>query len=749
MAITIDVKALVNDAVKNLDVVNDRIDAQDRAVNKLAKAQHDLEASALKLADAQKSLSKNTDPSKQHDLEGAVLSARVALDKQQAEVEQLARQYKNLDSAADQVKGSQGGMIQTLADVKAGVDLASQGFQVAQQALGYLKQAFDTTVIKAANWGDSMGDLAQLTGQSVEETSRLAATMELVGVDSDNLGRILKSMTKEGLNLNLETLVALNKQYNDIQDPVARNAFLFRNFGKAAEDMAEIMGRSEAELRALSMAADQSGKVIGGEAADKAEKFNVQMAIFNQQVDGAEIAVGNFALTLGITFAQAVQDATNAYREYVYWITKSEAAANGVAAGIAYTISPVLEFAQAFRDTGAASLEAAPKLADVADRMADAGTAGMVLSEGTKTAIKGFYAERDAASALSNSLAVLNAGISGGITKENESFAESQGELTKKAEELKEKIDKLTASNGKYYETVEGNGMTTAELALATQKLSRAQAQLSTETDPYKQAQLAVEIEKQQAAIAGANTVVSGYVDNSKKIGELTAEYDSVNAAIQENAANHEEAKNRIVFAMIQQQYAIDGLSEDEIAALTDIGQEMGIYDEETARIMRSVQASIRAHGTDSIAVLRDVKSAYDDIANAPNIEKSITIKTTKFGDENFNGWTPPATPSGGGSTTTTDNTQLTGVQGGYASGGSFVVPGSGSGDRPYVVNLTPGERVDVTPVGKSSGGGGGSPIVGQIVINQQPGQDAEDLARVVQRHIAKWARQKAGTGNW
>ncbi len=34
----------------------------------------------------------------------------------------------------------------------------------------------------------------------------------------------------------------------------------------------------------------------------------------------------------------------------------------------------------------------------------------------------------------------------------------------------------------------------------------------------------------------------------------------------------------------------------------------------------------------------------------------------------------------------------------GFQSGGSFTVPGTGSGDRPHLLNLEPGERVDVTP---------------------------------------------------
>jgi hypothetical protein len=38
----------------------------------------------------------------------------------------------------------------------------------------------------------------------------------------------------------------------------------------------------------------------------------------------------------------------------------------------------------------------------------------------------------------------------------------------------------------------------------------------------------------------------------------------------------------------------------------------------------------------------------------------------------------------------------------GYASGGEFTVPGSGTGDRPYTLGLTPGENVKVTPKGET-----------------------------------------------
>lgn len=145
----------------------------------------------------------------------------------------------------------------------------------------------------AASWGDEMGDLAQRTGASIEDTSKLAATFELVGVSSGSLESAIKSMTKNGLALNMATMKDLARQYQAIQDPVKQNEFLFKNFGRAGAEMAEIMGRSSEELDKLSQSAIRSGKVIGEDAAGAAETFNTNMAILNQRVQGAQIAFGN------------------------------------------------------------------------------------------------------------------------------------------------------------------------------------------------------------------------------------------------------------------------------------------------------------------------------------------------------------------------------------------------------------------------------------------------------------------------
>lgn len=53
---------------------------------------------------------------------------------------------------------------------------------------------------------------------------------------------------------------------------------------------------------------------------------------------------------------------------------------------------------------------------------------------------------------------------------------------------------------------------------------------------------------------------------------------------------------------------------------------------------------------------------------------------------------------------------------GNFASGGSFSVPDTGaSGDRPYLIGLSAGERVDVTPANGRNGAGGGVTVVNNI----------------------------------
>lgn len=216
----------------------------------------------------------------------------------------LKKQGANaVKETADDLKGLTKGM----ADVKASFDMASQ----AAEKIG---QVLRVTVGAAIEWGDAMGDLAQLTGTSVKETSELAATLELLGIKQDGLTKIVKAFTAQGLQPTMANIKALAAEYQAIQDPVAKNEFLFKRFGKQAADVAEIFGKTTEELDYFTAAARRSGKVVGEEAAAQAEKLGVELAILKQQVEGAGISLGNALIPLLNRYFEVTEQTTEALK---------------------------------------------------------------------------------------------------------------------------------------------------------------------------------------------------------------------------------------------------------------------------------------------------------------------------------------------------------------------------------------------------------------------------------------------------
>lgn len=724
--IDIQVRALVKDAVGGLDLVNDKIDDQQREVYKLAKAQHDLETSALRLADAQKRLANSTDPAAQHELEGAVLDARVALDKQQKEVDDLARSYQGFNAQTQESKIS-------ITDFKSAIDLTRDGVEL-------LGNVYDKTIKKFAEWGDAQGDLAALTGMTVEQTSLMSATFELVGVEGDDLSKVLKSLSKQGIALTTDSLIDLNRQYHAIKDPVERAQFLFKNFGRAGEDMAEIMGRDTRELEALAEAARKSGKVIGGEAADQAETFNTQLAIAQQKVDGLGIAVGGFLLSSGISFSQWMKDAITDAANLSLSIANVNSPLAALTQGILVSNSGLFDFAAAF--------DASSSKITTADLDTQA------YSRSSAIAASDIQTFTDAQADLNAELSDLNAIIGGQLGPNQDKYYDTQSELATQARDLKTQIEQLKETDGQYYQQVRSNGMTAAEVALANEKLARAYAQLSEETDPLKIAQLNVEIEKQQTAISGASETVDGYIDNSKKISELESEYDAITDKIDENRDAHEKATARIVFGFILQKAAAEGFKNLSITELAEIGQAWGIYDETTATALAAVDKAVSEHGANAQSVI----DALGGSIMALPTEKTFTYKIrvdnpnnvavgAEVSDDDFSPSGPPASPV----TPINPSPQpenIPGRGGGFALGGSFTVPGSGGGDRPYLVQLTPGERVDVTPVGKRASGEGTIIKIerGAIVINGD-GKTAKQIAEETLTEVAARARALANAG--
>lgn len=231
-----------------------------------------------------------------------------AVNQTRGEIGKLKDDLGGVDEAAEQASRGVGDFKDGLADaIEETTGLSLESITLAGAVTGAVVAVVDATK-KAAEYGDEMGDLAQITGQSVEQTSLMVSSFELVGVGADAITQAMKALTSNGLTPNMETMKRLSQQYQAIQDPVKQNEFLFKNFGKAGLEMAEIMGKNTEELKRLEDAARSSGKVIGEELAGQAEELNLQLAILQQKGEGAQIMLGSVFVPAA---SQAVDGVTN------------------------------------------------------------------------------------------------------------------------------------------------------------------------------------------------------------------------------------------------------------------------------------------------------------------------------------------------------------------------------------------------------------------------------------------------------
>ncbi len=84
-----------------------------------------------------------------------------------------------------------------------------------------------------------------------------------------------------------------------------------------------------------------------------------------------------------------------------------------------------------------------------------------------------------------------------------------------------------------------------------------------------------------------------------QELEELRQRYDEVIAKIEEEKERHDEATKRIIFNLLQQRAAMDGLTETELAALVDIASKWGLIDQKTAQAAISIDQALAALAED------------------------------------------------------------------------------------------------------------------------------------------------------
>ena len=632
-----------------------------------------------------------------------------------AVIEIELRAKDNASGVLNQAAGTFGKLVKSMGPDAAGalstfgVNLTALNNPITALAQG-LKSSIDFTT----QWGDTIDEITRITGMGARESSKLAIVLGDVGISTDTLKRSARALKEQGLAPSLDTLKELAVQYQAIQDPAERNDFLFKKLGRSGLELSEFLSRDVKEIDALSAAAERSGKIIDEAGIQKAEQYKQKLAQLGDQVDGVKLSVGSFAVEI---LDRAIPAGQNYIGIWQALAVKAELATGMIdqnTASVKAAEIAGLSHADALKQVYAAEM----KMTDSSDRLHESNTTLTAtyapLGAGAMDAAYWIGKDADAKERaisvtqdLATTQAVLAAGLSGVLGKAQEDYNFTVDDTQEKIDELTEKLARLGDTQGQTVTVVKNATVSQAELALAqdkvivaSDKLSAAQAKLSENTDPDKQFELQMSVNAATVAMENAQakafnlggelgSLSTHTIDNTAKIAELHAELDPLIAKQEAAAAAAKLATDQFIYQQLSA-----GLDAD--AALT-LAEKLGLIDPASANAARAAQELRQQYddgklSTDGFAGA--AKNLADAVAALQSKDIQVTVNTIYYEERRQAGQFVPHEQGEGG-------------MGGFQHGGSFTVPGSGSGDRPYLLNLEPGERVTVTPKSVVNNNGG------------------------------------------
>lgn len=503
---------------------------------------------------------------------------------------------------------------------------------------------------KTMAYAEEVQKLGRNAGITAEESSILIQVADDARVSYEDLTAASRLLVDQGIQPTIENIAKLSDQYLAIEDPIKRGQFAADHFGRNWQTMTGLLEQGGDALRDSADGVRALGLVMDEEAIAKTERWRASLDNLQDHVDGFIYQIGP---PLTDTLAAAGEGLDNLWKLYGIVAVQVEQA-TGL---IDDETASMKAAAVASGDYTAAFHDVAPATDDVTTATEDLNTAltDTVTVTGNNTYAMASFAltmqgVTDAAieanergiKEFNNSLDDLKIGMSGAVGNELKDFEQKQKDLRDRAKELTDRV----------YELSQKQYLTPAQ----KEELASARAELLENNEAYKQ-----------------------------------------------NADEHTLASHRILFNIIEQKLAIDGLSTDEGKALITLAEKWGLVDKASADFATGVVDAIDTanQSGDWEGFVSNVDALGSHIASIP---RSVTVafNATYSGFNNAPA-AYGAEPEGGEGTQTTgpEDTFTNNVGGGTTTGGDVFSPNNSrtsttepsKGDT-IVLNFAPGSVV-------------------------------------------------------
>lgn len=270
-----------------------------------------------------------------------------------------------LAEAEGKTKASAGGLSKAFSDVRNAlgpVGIAA----VAASAIAVI--GIGQAIHATQEWAAEVRTLQRVTGDSAENTSRLAAAGELLNLSTDKLntgfGILDKNIINNSANFAkynvvtkdaagntlpfLDILGNLSDKFQTLQAGPEQAAFAMNVFGRSGKELIPVLSRGREGLQELYDSAQKAGLVMSQDALDASKNLSIAQRELGHAFKGAAVAIGTAFIPLLTpivhAFTQLVEIATRVVTTVIH-------VGQAIGKALAPYITPVV---QAFQDLGRA-----------------------------------------------------------------------------------------------------------------------------------------------------------------------------------------------------------------------------------------------------------------------------------------------------------------------------------------------------------------------------------------------------------
>ncbi|MDD5517865.1 MAG: phage tail length tape measure family protein [Candidatus Omnitrophica bacterium] len=681
-----------------------------------------------------------------------------------AELGKVDKSLGKTGKTAKETGGMFDGLGKNIANLAAGY-LTLQG---AAMAINYVIDAAAEAEVVQAQLNAVLESTAGAAGMSSDELNDLANSLsQLSGTDDElivkqeavmlTFTKISKEVFPEAMEaaLNMSAALGQDLQSSVIQlgkalnDPI-QGVTALRRVGVMLTDQQEkqikVLVEQNDLLGAQKMVLAELQTEFGGAAEAMGNTYT-------GSVNKLKVSIGNLAETIGSVFLPELQKGIDKVAE---WINS-----------LVYAIEVELKINQAVEDGKITREEANRIINEYTWGTMTAADAEEWLAEKTGETTE---ATKDSDKALDDRIQSIEAN-----RKAMSGLGDEERWLKKREQELKETMEELsTVMAGRLGEEMDNYG---EKLLDINKDLGDLQSQIDEHIAKIGELNQELRGEHNKDACKRIKEQIQ---EEQDKVAELRGEYSELEGSIKDVAEEHAIATRKIIFDILQQQLAMDGLTQQEADALVTVAGKWGLIDQETQDAWNAISdyikglegASVTAEGVED-AVNRinggepmvefntqvgEVEESLGDATDAAilmgqtinnesdksvsaieKVIKKVSILTknlTTLGNSTF---TPTIaiyqTPVGGYLSTQVHQEFQHGAE-------DFVVPPGYPNDS-YIVGLTSGERVDVTPANIESNINGGSNINVYLQATISNDMDLEVVAYRLAEHIKAKQRER------